>query len=334
MMPATTGKTPPLLLQAVLLCACLCPCASVAADDGAPIDFAALESPILFRGDAETAYRDPAAIYHDGLFHLYFTVARMEREGAFWYLGHSRSTDLRDWTEPELLTPRDRNLNFASPGNVVRFGGEWVLCLQTYPTPNNETFGTRDSRIWIMRSPDLRHWGPAELLGVKGPDVARADMGRMIDPYLFEDKDVPGRWWCFYKQNGVSMSWSRDLKTWTYVGHTPAGENACVLVDGDEYVLIHSPRNGVGIKRSPDLRRWRDEGPPLALGQAHWPWAQGRLTAAVVLDLCDEPRVGRYLMFFHGSSRAGLAMHRAHGHASLAVAWSDDLKSWSWPGKR
>ena len=299
----------------------------------APIDFAAIRSPILFRGDAETAYRDPAAIYHEGVFHLYFTVARMEPEGAFWYLGYSRSSDLRAWTEPERLTPRDRHLNFSSPGNVIRFGGRWVLCLQTYPTPGNETFGTRDSRIWIIQSDDLRHWDEPELLRVKGPDVPRAEMGRMIDPYLFEDKDVPGRWWCFYKQNGVSMSRSRDLKTWTYVGRRPAGENACVLVDGDEYVLIHSPKNGIGIKRSGDLDRWRDEGPPLTLGQSTWPWSQGRLTAAAVLDLRDEPRVARYLMFFHGSTRPGLQAHAAHGRASLALAWSDDLKTWSWPGK-
>jgi len=106
-----------------------------------------------------------------------------------------------------------------------------------------------------------------------------------------------------------------------------------VLVDGDEYVLIHSPRNGIGIKRSRDLDEWRDEGPPLTLGQSTWPWSQGRLTAAAVLDLRDDPRVARYLMFFHGSTRPGLHGHAAHGRASLAMAWSDDLKTWTWPGK-
>jgi hypothetical protein len=55
--------------------------------------------------------------------------------------------------------------------------------------------------------------------------LSRVAMGRMIDPYIFPDKDEPGKWWCFYKQNGVSMSWSRDLKTWTYVGKRRAGEN-------------------------------------------------------------------------------------------------------------
>ena len=89
----------------------------------------------------------------------------------------------------------------------------------------------------------------------------------------------------------------------------------------------------MGIKRSGDLAHWRDDGPPLVLGQAGWPWAQGRLTAAFILDLRREPRVGRYLVFFHGSTKEGLKAHPAHGHASLALAYSDDLRTWSWPGK-
>ena len=135
------------------------------------------------------------------------------------------------------------------------------------------------------------------------------------------------RWRC------GSLSHSRDLKTWRYAGRHGAGENVCVLVEGDEYLLMHSPRNGLGLKRSRDLKNWRDWGEPLTLGQKDWPWAQGRLTAGAVLDLRHDPRVGKYLLFFHGASKAGLAMHRAHGHGTLALAWSDDLKTWRWPGK-
>jgi hypothetical protein len=44
--------------------------------------------------------------------------------------------------------------------------------------------------------------------------------------------------------------------------------------------------------------------------------------------------VGKALMFFHGSQyrekdpRGGF-----DNYASLGLAWSDDLKSWNWPGK-
>ena len=297
------------------------------------IDWSAISSPILFQGDATTAYRDPAAVFHKGMFHLFFTLVRTEPDGmVFSYTAKSTSRDLIRWTPPATFTPRDRRLNYCSPGCVIRFRGEWVLCLSSYPRPNGEKYGNKDSRIWILRSNDLNHWNEPELLRVKGPDVPVEKMGRMIDPYLVEDKDEPGKWWCFYKQNGVSMSWSRDLKQWTYSGHVDAGENACILVDGDEYVLFHSPRNGIGMKRSKDLRQWQDC-ELTTLGQKDWPWGKGRLTAGFVLDLRREPGIGKYLLFFHGS---GPEDERTmfDNHASLGLAWSDDLKSWHWPGER
>lgn len=311
---------------------CLSAAGAACAEPAAKVALSAIPSPILFRGDAATAYRDPAAIYHEGWFRLFFTLVKTEPDGRpFSYLAWSKSRDLVAWSAPQVLTPRDQRLNYGSPGNIVRHGGEWVLCLQTYPRPGGEKYGNRDSRIWTMRSRDLETWGEPELLRVKGAAVPREGMGRMIDPYLIEDKDEPGKWWCFYKQDGVSMSWSRDLRNWTFHGRTAAGENACVVVDGGEYVLFHSPPNGIGVKRSRDLRAWRDEG-LLTLGQPHWPWARGRLTGGFVLDLRREPTVGKALMFFHGSDfpeedpRGGF-----DSFASIGIAWSDDLESWAWP---
>jgi len=299
---------------------------------GAGLDVSRLRSPVIFRGDAVTAYRDPAVILHDGWFRLFFTRVRIEGDGhPYSCLAWSKSRDLVTWSDPVPLTPRDRALNFGSPGNIVRFGDEWVLCLQTYPRPKGEPYGNEHSRVWVMRSQDLETWSEAELLRVKGPEVPPEKMGRMIDPYLLADKEEPGKWWCFFKQNGVSMSWSRDLKVWTFAGRTPAGENACVIVDGSDYVLFHSPENGVGVRRSANLKEWRDEG-VLTLGQKQWPWAQGRLTAGFVLDLRRVPQVGKALMFFHGSDypekdpRGGF-----DNFASIGVAWSDDLKRWAWP---
>ncbi|MGE5110018.1 MAG: hypothetical protein ACM3JB_04100, partial [Acidobacteriaceae bacterium] len=214
-----------------------------------------LRSPVLFQGDATTGYRDPAAAYHDGWFYLYFTLARTESPGGvFLYVALSKSRDLVTWTEPKILTPRDKNLNFSSPGNVVRIGDEWILCLQSYPRPAGERYGTNAARLWIMRSKDLEHWGAPELLRVKGPEVPPEKMGRMIDPFLVEDKDEPGKWWCLYKQHGMSRSWSRDLKTWRFAGSSHAGENACVVRQGTEYALFTSPGNGISVKKSVDLK--------------------------------------------------------------------------------
>ena len=298
------------------------------------IDFSKLNSPIIFHGNNKYAYRDPAVVFHDGRFYLYFTLSENASDGGYYNMtAYSISDDLIHWTFPEIMTPRDRRLNYSSPGNIIRYESEWIICLQTYPTPNRETFGTNDSRIWIMRSKDLENWSKAELLKVKGNGVPRAEMGRMIDPYLLEDAGQKGKWWCFYKQRGVSMSYSYDLKNWNYAGNAPSGENVTVIRQGDEYVMFHSPKNGIGVKRSKDPKSWGADVQLLKLGQQDWPWAQARLTAATVIDLTHESTIGKYIMFFHGASEAGMQTQRAHGAASLAIAWSDDLVNWHWPGQ-
>lgn len=310
-------------------------------ETGKPIDLAALPSPILLRGNDRAAYRDPAALYHDGTFHLFSTLVRTEADRRIYsYTVHSTSRDLGSWSEPRIITPRGQDLNYCSPGNVIRFQGEWVLCLQTYPRPDYHRgdrlrWATGDARIFTMRSKDLREWGQPQLLRVKGADVPRENMGRMIDPYLVRDTSDPGTWWCFYKQRGVSMSSSRDLANWVYAGHTPSGENVCILVQGDEYVLLHSPGNGIGMKRSKDLKAWRDVGGLITLGQKDWPWAETRLTAGFVLDLRREPRVGKYLMFFHGGGPgAKKTQDNVDANCSIGIASSGDLETWDWPGKK
>lgn len=288
-----------------------------------------IQSPVFLQGNRQIAYRDPAGFYHNGLFRVFHTQVHREADGrCFLFTAMTQSEDLVSWTAPKILTPKDQVLNYSSPGNVIRFGDEWLLCLQTYPTPHNEPTGDKTARVFVMRSADLENWSEPEVLLVKGDGVPREEMGRMIDPYLIEDKDEPGKWWCLYKQNGASISYSYDLKSWTYFGRVEAGENVCVLVDGDEYVLFHSPKNGVGIKRTTDFQAWSDEG-LLTLGQKDWPWAAGRLTAGHVLDLRED--LGKYVMFFHGSNAEGTLERETHGHASLGLAWSEDLKHWNWP---
>ncbi|MEO9004028.1 MAG: hypothetical protein ABI288_04795 [Ginsengibacter sp.] len=298
-----------------------------------------ISSPVLFRGNEKTAYRDPAVLYHNNKFYLFFTLVRIEDSGkVFSYTAMSMSEDLKRWSPVKILTPRNQKLNYCSPGNVVQYKNEWILCLQTYPRPDYTVdqmprFGTGDARIFILRSTDLQNWSTPELIKVKGPDVSENEMGRMIDPYLLEDKDEPGKWWCFYKQNGVSMSFTYDFRKWTYFGHTESGENACVLIENNKYVLFHSLKNGIAIKRSADLEHWQDWGPLITLGQNEWSWAKGRISAGAVINLKSNPLFGKYIMFFHGSGPLTEEQGDFDKNASIGIAWSDDLRYWSWPGK-
>lgn len=206
------------------------------------------------------------------------------------------------------------------------------MCLQSYPRPNGEKYANETARLWTMESDDLINWSEPELMMVKGNGMPVNEMGRMIDPYLLEDKDEPGKYWCFYKQNGVSMSWSSDLKNWTWSGYANAGENVCVLTINDEYTMFHSPANGIGVMHSRDMKNWSESDEVITLGQRDWPWALGRLTAGFVLDCRKSRDIGKYLMFFHGSGPEDETVI-FDTHASIGIAWSDDLKNWDWPGK-
>ena len=96
--------------------------------------------------------------------------------------------------------------------------------------------------------------------------------------------------------------------------------------------MFHSPGNGIGFKRSDDLVHWRDCGKTF-LGQKDWPWAKGRITAATVIDCRAVKGIGKYVMFFHGSGPKKEIEGDCYKNSSIGIAWSDDLKEWSWPGK-
>ena len=290
--------------------------------------------PRIFRGDAMTAYRDPAALWHKGMFYVFFTLVETEPDGSVHsYVAQSESRDLKDWSRPRKITPRSV-ADYSSPGNVVRDGDEWVICYQSYPRPGNRNDGQMrcgdgTARLFTARSRDLRTWSAPELLRVKGPSVAEKDMGRMIDPFLVKDDE--GIWWCYYKQGGASISKSRDLRTWEYVGRTSAGENVCVVREGERYLMMHSPGNGLKFKTSDDLVKWAEEPGLLTLAQKDWTWARGRLTAGFLLDGRKIPGCGKWLLFFHGSGPRREAEGDFDRNASIAIACSDDLKVWAWP---
>jgi sucrose-6-phosphate hydrolase SacC (GH32 family) len=298
-----------------------------------------LKSPILFKGDSVTAYRNPAILYFDKKFYLFFSIVEVEKDGkVFDYTASSYSRDLIKWSKPQKLTVRDQKLNYCAPGNIIRYNDDWILCLQTYPKPDlyitqPVRYGDATARIFIMRSKDLVSWGKPELLKVKGPEVPEKEMGRMIDSYLIEDKDEKGKYWCFYKQKGVSMSYSYDLKNWTYFGSAESGENVCVLIENNEYIMFHSPSNGIGILKSKDLKTWEKWGGLITLGQDGWNWAKGRITAGVVVNMKDVEGIENYLMFFHGSGPLKESEGDFNKNASIGIAWSKDLVSWEWPGK-
>ncbi len=296
-----------------------------------------LHSPVLFAGNDTTAYRDPAILYHNKMFFLFFTYIRTQEDSKVYsYVALSMSKDLQNWSPVKILTAKNQSLDYSSPGNIIRYKNEWILCLQTYPRPDYTAaqmprFGNGNARLYLMRSKDLKTWSLPELLKVKGADTSFKKMGRMIDPYLLQDKMNKNKWWCFYKQNGVSMSFTYDFKNWRFAGYIQSGENVCVLMENNSYILFHSPKNGIAIKRFSDLLHWKDWGKLITLGQKEWQWARGRITAGVVIHPDKRLTDKKYLMFFHGSGTLTEEEGDFDKNASIGIAWSNDLLHWNWP---
>jgi hypothetical protein len=303
----------------------------------------ALTSPILLHGNEHIAYRDPLIFKEKDTFFLYYSYVLEEEDNLiYWYLAFSTSKDLMHWSEPHIITKKDQNLNYSSPGNVFKVGSEWFLCAQTYPIANFRRgdplrHGDDRARLWLFKSSDLYNWSQQpELIKVKGPEVNESDLGKMIDAFIMRDRDTPDKWWCFYKQSGtLHLSWSMDMKNWTMDTISIArGENMEIIIDDKgEYVLFYAPANGVGVMRSQDLQHWRTE-QTILLGQKDWPWCETRLTAGYVQDFRNVPGVGKYVMVWH-SMGPGRKTSDANTNANcnIGIAWSDDLKTWTWPGK-
>lgn len=279
-------------------------------------------NPIL-KGNDRIAYRDPACYFWNDIYYLFYTKSYKEDGYLYNHIALSESKDLITWTEAKLLTPKDKNLNFSSPGNIIKYRDEFVICFTSYPMKKkySEVFIADESaRLYTMRTKDFKNFTDPELIEVKG-DISVESMGRMIDPFIFEDKFEKGKYWIFYKQNGVSMSYSYDLKKWSYFGNVSGGENACIILKEDKYLLVHSPENGIGIKESADLREWKDKG-LFFLNQENWAWAKGRITAGFLME--SNTSSYKYILFFHGSTEDSFP--ETHGNASIGIAFSNDLK--------
>ena len=251
---------------------------------------------MIFRGNDKVAYRDPAAIYTNGIFYLFYTYSRIICGKHYLQIAVSESRNLKDFSPPRPITPLDVNLNYSSVGNVLRYDDGYLLCFQTYPRPNGEKYGNENCRLYTSFTKNFVDFTPPKLMLVKGDD---ATAGRMIDPFLlFNRKD--GYYYCFFKQNGVSFSRSKDLETWEFLGNDETtGENVCVLPYGGRYIMYHSPKDGISLKISADLIEWEDMGRTYFFDSKKYDFSKGRISAGFVLDLNDQ--FDEYVMFYHAS---------------------------------
>lgn len=283
--------------------------------------------------EPEFSLRDPMLFYHNGVFHCYYSIVE-HKEGEYcFYLGYTKSKDLIHWSKSKQLTTS--KLGFSSPGNIIRYGDEWIMSLQTYPIQPGEHIASEDARLWTMKSKDLVNWSEPVQMNPNGAQVNWSQSHRQIDPCFAE---YNGKWHCLYKTSGAfGLLITDDFKEWReaspdrpvlckaeWPGKATI-ENPCVFREGDEYVLVFAPcrtGRGIGIARSKDLQHWYDAH---MLSFPNLPWTDNGPSAAMVADLRDV--CGKYVMVFHGERK------KINSHAAaLGIAWSDDLEHWTVPG--
>jgi hypothetical protein len=290
-------------------------------------------APTPFLDLCPAAARDPALIYTGERLQCYYTNAR--RAGSSYHLRLEvvETEDLLRWSAPRCLA--DSPLGFSSPGNIMRVGQDYILCVQSYPVDPGAQWGNETCRLWLMRSRDLQTWGEPQMIYPQGCQARWANSRRQIDPYLVQHA---GAYYCFYKTNGqLGLLVSLDLEHWEEASpdrpvlsgrDTPDGaslENPCVVpVEGGNAMIFAPcrPGRGIGLAYSADLIHWRDvhylDFPAL-------PWADNGPSAAMVVDLRRE--TGHWLMAFHGEREVQQDAHSA----ALALAWGDDLDHWRLP---
>ena len=276
---------------------------------------------VVFKGDETRAYRDPAAFFFDGTCYLFYTYSIRKNGFMYNHIAVSESKDTVHWSSPKVLTPTDLNLNFSSPGNVIKFGDYYYVFICSYPMPysiNEKSFANENARLFYIRTADFNSFSEPERIYPKGKDCPFGLEGRMIDPYVFSREDT---YYLYFKSNGIAFSKSDNIFDWEYIGKFDGGENVCVIDYKGGYRMLHSPDDGIGLMDSEDAVNWTDKG-MLNLDKKTLGISDGRLTAGFAVEYNNKGKNG-WLIFFHQSKKD--VYPETHGQASLACVFTNDF---------
>jgi len=226
-----------------------------------------IQRPLLRVNDADL--RDPAVFLRDDLAYVFFTYYDFNK--VTWHIGMATTDDFVGFSEIRLISPE----GYASPGNVIQVGDQFVLCYQQYRNfPHT---------ICLSRSHDLYHWSEPEVVFNTGSDNRWNIDRRVIDPYLVVwDK----KYYCFYTgstrwgrpsgYNMIGVACSNDLENWEdltldkpaigvdFDWEEPDGnENNCVVRKNGKWFMLYSAslaNQRIAWAVSDDLIHWQKGG--------------------------------------------------------------------------
>ncbi len=286
-------------------------------------DYSKIKNPVWRL--SEMHLRDPAALLHDGKVYLWFTYYDPRKK--MWHIGQSATEDFVSFEDIRLVSPS----GYASPGNVIRVGDEWILCYQQY--------AKFPHYLCIARSKDLLHWSDPEKIFNTGPGNRWNIDHRTIDPLIVPWKDT---FYLFYVgstrwgrktpgHNLIGLATSKDLKHWKDVTpdepliaadqpyEQPDGnENNWVLRYQGRWFMLYSAslaQQKIAYAVSDDLLHWEKKG---LCNVKAFPGTSRRFGAPIVLENIGKP--GAYYMLYQGED--------ATGHMSFFLLESRNLVDW------
>ena len=276
--------------------------------------------------------RDPAAIYHNGLFHLYFTVQFEQQRWGMpegYQIFMMTTPDFRTFSYPKPVTPR----GYVSPGNIVYHNGKWLMSITRYPWP---------TAVSMVESEDLLNWSEPRIVipTFHGPYWGN-DAHGPIDGYIFKWKE---RLWMLYsdyakgsRAQHLGLACSSDgvdfenittdapLLDSDFYNSNRGIENASIVADGDRLFLFCSvgmPEQHIAVLESDDIMKWPVLDSSAEIGGLQQEWSKYVACAQFVADWRKE--LGHWAMLYMGTR-----FKDPYARMMFGMAISDDLKNWT-----
>jgi len=278
-----------------------------------PLDLRWLRNPVWTSVDN---LRDPSVLKTPDGYRVFYS--RLTTTNGNW-------GDARNWAVAEVFTrdfvrfENDRDVSpkgHASPGDVVRWHGRFILPYQTYPAA--------PTRLCFSESPDLRSWSAPKPFLTAARFLSWNTLKRVIDPTLVIDGETLH---CYFvgsatvtnvagktlRANLLGHALTRDpkLEQWEILStNAPllgvseraadGVENVMIFRTGDHWTMIYSEGladQHLALATSLDLRAWKIESP---IELPRQKWMASKYGAPFVWREAD-----RWLMMLMGQSATG-----------------------------
>jgi sucrose-6-phosphate hydrolase SacC (GH32 family) len=255
----------------------------VSSPAGSSLDLARLTNPVWTSADN---LRDPSVLkVPDGYFLFYSRLAGTNwASPANWSIACAFTRDFVRFENGRDISPKGH----ASPGDVIKWHGRYILPYQTYPAAPTE--------LRFSESTDLQAWSPPQPFLAEARFLSWNTLRRVIDPTLVLEGDTLHCWFVgsanvrnaagkTLRVNLLGHAITRDpkLERWKILStnapvlgvseRAPDGvENVMIFRTGDRWTMIYSEglaNQHLAFATSADLLAW-EPGGPVDLPRQQW----------------------------------------------------------------